>query len=205
MRVKTEARRQVILEVAGKLFLHHGFAAVSMAAVAAEVGGSRMTLYNYFPNKESLFEAFVVAAGIDVCDNLLDLPSPSAPLEIRLRVLAHNLLRLSLKPEILAIHRLIIGEALRAPGLSRIFYANGPGRTLNDLMSVITSAMDQEQLRQADPQTCALHFKVLCEAGIVEQQLWGLAHEPQSGSVNQAIDSALEVFLSAYAPRASNS
>ena len=54
-----DARRGAILDAAEKVFLEEGFAAASMSAIAARVGGSKGTLYNYFKSKEALFEAYV--------------------------------------------------------------------------------------------------------------------------------------------------
>jgi AcrR family transcriptional regulator len=45
------------------VFLEAGFEAASMAQIAQRVGGSKATLYGYFPSKESLFVAAVHAAS----------------------------------------------------------------------------------------------------------------------------------------------
>ena len=43
-----------VRETAGRLFARHGFAAVSMRKIAAEVGVQAGALYNYTPDKQSL-------------------------------------------------------------------------------------------------------------------------------------------------------
>ncbi len=50
---------RLILDAAAEVFLEEGFAAASMSAIAARVGGSKGTLYNYFRSKEELFEAYI--------------------------------------------------------------------------------------------------------------------------------------------------
>ena len=50
-------RRETILEIARDMFFTEGYAAVSMSAIAARLGGSKGTLYNYFASKEELFSA----------------------------------------------------------------------------------------------------------------------------------------------------
>ena len=55
MRVKSEARRQAILDVAAEVFCEQGFEQTSMSEITARVGGSKATLYSYFPSKEALF------------------------------------------------------------------------------------------------------------------------------------------------------
>ena len=57
-----DARRQAILDIARESFVTDGFAATSMSAIAAKLGGSKGTLYNYFRSKEELFEAIMQEA-----------------------------------------------------------------------------------------------------------------------------------------------
>ena len=49
---QTRAR---ISEVAARLFLEHGYDAVTVAQVAREAGVSSVTVFNHFPRKEDLF------------------------------------------------------------------------------------------------------------------------------------------------------
>lgn len=46
--------RERILAAAMRLFLRHGFSTVTMDELAAELGMSKKTLYQHFPNKEEL-------------------------------------------------------------------------------------------------------------------------------------------------------
>jgi AcrR family transcriptional regulator len=54
VRVKTESRRQAIIAAAAEVFAEMGFDAASMSEISARVGGSRVTLYNYFSSKEEM-------------------------------------------------------------------------------------------------------------------------------------------------------
>jgi len=49
---RTRAR---ILEVANRLFLEHGYEAVTVAEIARAAGVSSVTVFNHFPRKEDLF------------------------------------------------------------------------------------------------------------------------------------------------------
>jgi hypothetical protein len=53
MRTKSDERRQAILDVATQIFKDIGYERASMAAIAARVGGSKATLYSYFPRKRN--------------------------------------------------------------------------------------------------------------------------------------------------------
>src|ERR1700743_809975 len=54
-----DQRRELILDVAQGVFLEEGFANASMSVMAARLGGSKGTLYNYFKSKDELFNAYV--------------------------------------------------------------------------------------------------------------------------------------------------
>jgi AcrR family transcriptional regulator len=56
---KEETRRQ-IAAAALRLFLDHGFEEVSIAQIAEAAHVSKMTVFNYFPAKESMFFEFAV-------------------------------------------------------------------------------------------------------------------------------------------------
>src|SRR5580704_19104534 len=55
MKTKTEAKRLAILKAAADVFREVGFERASMSEIRARIGGSKATLYNYFPSKEKLF------------------------------------------------------------------------------------------------------------------------------------------------------
>jgi AcrR family transcriptional regulator len=52
---KKQQTRDLIAQTARRLFMEHGFDAVSVADVAREAAVSRKTVFNYFPTKEDLF------------------------------------------------------------------------------------------------------------------------------------------------------
>src|SRR6202790_3714523 len=58
-RLDRDSRREAILDVAAEVFMEVGYSAASMSIIAARVGGSKGTLYNYFKSKEELFEAYI--------------------------------------------------------------------------------------------------------------------------------------------------
>jgi AcrR family transcriptional regulator len=58
-RPQKSAMKDRILETADRLFYHRGIRAAGVDTIAAEVGISKRTLYNYFPSKEELIEAYL--------------------------------------------------------------------------------------------------------------------------------------------------
>ena len=53
--------RQALLDAALSLFAEKGYFGTSLRDIARHVGVRESALYNYFPSKESLFEAVVLA------------------------------------------------------------------------------------------------------------------------------------------------
>jgi AcrR family transcriptional regulator len=110
--------REHILGIATELFLEHGYGSTSIEAVAAHAGVSKRTFYDRFEDKAALFAA-VVHGIIDAIR-----PPPHVPLlagtnlpEI-LRRLAGLILKASLSPQAIALHRLVTGESRRFPELA---------------------------------------------------------------------------------------
>jgi AcrR family transcriptional regulator len=54
-----QAMQERILSTADRLFYHQGIRAVGVDAVAAEIGISKRTLYNYYPSKDELVVAYL--------------------------------------------------------------------------------------------------------------------------------------------------
>lgn len=55
MKKKTETKSQAIVDIAAEVFREMGFQRASMSEICRRVGGSKATIYNYFPSKELLF------------------------------------------------------------------------------------------------------------------------------------------------------
>src|ERR1700723_3378091 len=54
-----EAMQERILETADRLFYGQGIRAVGVDTIAAEIGISKRTLYNYYPSKDELIAAYL--------------------------------------------------------------------------------------------------------------------------------------------------
>ena len=61
-----EPKRRAILAAASDLFLHRGFRATPMAAIAEKAGVAKGTLYLYFTDKDALFRALIAAFEADI-------------------------------------------------------------------------------------------------------------------------------------------
>ncbi|SHG52862.1 transcriptional regulator, TetR family [Kaistia soli DSM 19436] len=201
MRPKSETKRRQFIATAGGLFREHGFGAVNMARIAAEAGGSKSTLYNHFPTKEALFEAYVVEAGREPFASLADADDPVENVEAALAALARAYLQLVLSPDVVAINRLVIAEAPRFPELGRIFYENGPRLTLDRLEARLAQIASSGALQIADIPAAALRLKAIAETDLYEKRLWALGPEPSTADIEKAATDAAKAIAILYRAR----
>jgi TetR/AcrR family transcriptional regulator, mexJK operon transcriptional repressor len=148
-----------ILDVAEKLFLGHGFGATSIEAVSKHAGISKRTFYHRFPGKERLFEAVVrrlMERWLPPFDTGL-----LSPLDLAeaLTGAAEYMLRIALTPEALALHRLVIHEAQRFPGLARIMHELGAASGIERIAGHLAPRIASGELRATiDPHFAAEQF-----------------------------------------------
>src|SRR5437763_16491787 len=84
--VRSDRKRRQILDVAREVFLEEGFAAASMSTIAARLGGSKGTLYNYFKSKDELFAAYVERRCLWQQDQIFEILPGEAPEAALLRI-----------------------------------------------------------------------------------------------------------------------
>lgn len=196
------AKPRAILDAAGELFLAHGFAAVSMDAVARQAGVSKATLYAHFPGKDALFGAMVA----ERCDRMAAEASAlaghgDAP-EAVLRRLCRTVLAFLVAPPTLAIHRIVQAEAGRVPELAEAFYAAGPAIGRARLAAWIAEEQRSGHLRaDADPLEAAGHLGALLRGDLWLRAGLGVPPAPDDPAVERAAAAAASVFLRAYGAR----
>lgn len=198
MRVKSRLIRQRILDIAGDLFVRHGFGAVSMSQVSAALGGSKSTLYNHFRSKEDLFEAYVVEAGRERFAALSEIDPANGDLATVLTGFGRAYLGLLLSPGVLAVNRLVIAEAQRFPTIGQIFYEHGPRQTIDRIVAVMQVLSDRGLIATDDIHMTAFAFKAMAETDLYERCLWGLEPSPADGAISAAADAAVRAFLACY-------
>jgi AcrR family transcriptional regulator len=193
-----DVRRQAILDIARGVFMQDGFAASSMSSIAARVGGSKATLYNYFSSKEELFVAMVQ----DQCDRnhaiLFDFDAGGGDFIEALRRLGERFVRLMISDEMLAMHRLVIAEAGRFPELGRTLYEAGPKRGHARLSAFLRDEMDRNGLRADDMDRAAAQLMDLCLTDLYRQRLWNVRGAPTAEEVRANVDEALRTFIAAH-------
>jgi TetR/AcrR family transcriptional regulator, mexJK operon transcriptional repressor len=202
---RSERKRGAILDAATTLFLRNGYRGTSMDEIAALAAVSKQTVYKHFADKERLFSEIVVATVGEISDPVhaeVRRLEHSADVEADLRGLARALLRMVMQPRILQLRRLVIGEAGRFPELGRVFYEQGPGRTISALATVMERLADRGVLQVDDPRLAAAHFNWLVMSIPLNRAMFlGEDRPPARAQLNRYADAGVRAFLAAYAHR----
>lgn len=202
MRVRTDAKREAILEVASAVFMEFGFERTSMAEVAARVGGSKATLYGYFASKEDLFLEVGMRAAQRHFDPIFEnLQHDTADLGQALRRFGERVLAVLCNPQSLAAMRMMVAQVGRSE-IAKRYYDEGPRQGEEKLAGYLQAAMDAGRMRRADPQVAALHLLGLLDAETVRRSLFEAIGVLSRAQIRQAVDRAVAVFLAAYGPAA---
>lgn len=208
MKVRTEARRDAIVEAATKLFQEVGYERASMNELAKRLGGSKATLYGYFVSKEDLFGAVVrEVATAHLSDAIEELHAPSpeaAGLQSVLQRFGERMLQVLSNDTIaMAVYRMVIAEAGRSE-VGELFYQSGPSQAGAAMARILEAAMERGQLRRTDPLVSALQLFGLITA---EVQVRMYQRDPPpiaAADIRAMVRRGVEMFLLGAAPRSSS-
>jgi TetR/AcrR family transcriptional regulator, mexJK operon transcriptional repressor len=194
------ARRETILQVARESFLEEGYAATSMSSIAAKLGGSKGTLYNYYGSKEDLFAAVMTAHCAVARARFEVIDVKTSELADRLRRFGEAYLDVILDEEFLAVHRLVTGESGRFPEIGATFYEAAGKRGKSWLAVVFAEEMEKGVIRRDDPDKVARQFLGLCRSDVHTRRAWNVMPKPQVDEIAKLAAEATEVIMAAYRP-----
>ncbi|WP_440532669.1 TetR/AcrR family transcriptional regulator [Variovorax sp. YR566] len=199
MRVKTEAKREAIVQVASEVFRELGFEGASMVEIAARVGGSRATLYGYFSAKEELFVAAMHSAAKRHFEPIFAAlgQEDDDDLERVLQRFGEKVLAVVCSQEVIQAHRAVIAESGRSD-IGRRFFEGGPKKGLEEVSGFLERQMRKGRLRTADPVAASHHLMALLHSETVTPCLLGIQGPLTRKVLREATQRALQVFLGGY-------
>lgn len=193
---RKDQRRESILAVASEVFAEEGFQAASMSSIAARLGGSKGTLYNYFNSKEALFEAYIRESCGRVGAEILDF-ADERPVPEVLQQFGERFLDRIYSDWAVRTFQIVIAEARRSPELARIFFNSGPMVGHDRLSEYFRAAQDRGEISPEDCGEAAWQFLGLCRIHHLEVSL-GVQEKPSSDAIARQVAWAVEMFIMRY-------
>ena len=192
MRVRTEEKRLEIVRIAAELFEELGYERTSMSAIAARVGGSKATLYGYFPSKEDLLRAALDHDVSEEADRLMQ--EFLAEKDLRSGLVRLGIEYLSGHPTRSANIRNVANQPI-----ARDFYERVLRPAWQRLADRFAVMMKEGRLKFADPWITAMHWKGLTEWDMLERHLLCSELGASSNDIVTAATAAADAFLKVYA------
>jgi AcrR family transcriptional regulator len=199
LKTSRDRRRDAIVEVARQVFFEEGYAAASMSTIAARLGGSKGTLYNYFRSKEELFEAQVREGCERIAEDAFDLSSSGdLPIGEVLAQLGERYLKHLYSEWAVRTYRVVVAEAVRSPQLARIFYEVGPAVGLKRLEDYLKDARARGVVKIEDCTLAAGEFLTLCRGHQHFVYVLNLEAGPSPERIKTQAAHAVTLFLNSY-------
>jgi len=197
MRCKTEERRQRILQEATLAFEAVGFEHTSMSEIAQRVGGSKATLYNYFPSKAELFVSVMEDASRSSFEEAFGLLQSGTDIRRTLSAFAFHYLKTVLSPKIIALKRMAQNEGSRSE-VGRLLHEHGPKKGWAMFTSFLDQAVAAGLLPATSTTVASMHFKALVEAEYVDVCMLGVRDAVPDSELQASVDRAMVAWFKAY-------
>jgi len=188
-------KRERIRQAAHDEFCENGYDGASMDRIATRADVSKPTLYQYFGGKDGLMEAVLDVGRMQIVAPLM---TSEGPLVERLWRFAWGYADFVLRPDMLSLARLILGEAARRPESAMAYHQNGPARAFEGLVEFVSGAVVAGELQTDVPQLAAQNLWSLILSGPRDYYLHHVGQRPSEQELLTVIGHGLHVFLKAY-------
>lgn len=202
--VRAARKRAQIQRTAIGPFLQNGYAGTGIDDIAAAARISKQTLYKHFAGKEDLFLSIIQNTVGEVLDELFHRIDTRlhgrADLQEDLLALASRYIRLIMRPELLALRRLVVGEAGRFPQIGDVWWRAGPARFTNELAPQLKRLAEQGELAIDDPDLAAAQFNWLVLSIPLNAAMFCPDREFTAEQLDDYAAAGVRTFLAAYRP-----
>lgn len=195
--------RAALVDAARTLFLRKGYAGTTMEEIAEVAGLTKRTAYNNYATKEALFTLTVedvIAYAEQFARRLHDEFTggiTATNLRATLDDLGRRLALSIVRPEVVALRRLLIGEAQLFPALAKEYFKRAPGEVLSALASGFEHLGRMGLLRVTNARAAAAQFAYLVAGEPLDRAMLTGVTPSRAHVVAMARD-GVETFLARY-------
>ena len=190
---------RAIISAARRLFVDERIASPSMDLIAATAAVSKATLYVYFPDREHLLVA-LIEHEIESMPRVLWEPGAEVTdIEAALRSIAGRLMAffLALQSNDRTFYRLLEDLTLDRPDLGLRFFAAGPGRIRQQVVSFLRMAHARRLLSVPNAELAAMQFVSLVHGDLRMRKTLAMP-PPTRKELNAIVEGAVQLFLAAH-------
>lgn len=200
-RPKDQQKRTAILEAAKRLFVAQGYTATSMDAVAAAARVSKLTVYSHFGDKDTLFAEAVRCKCEEQMPAEIFLADLKGPLRAQLLAIARAFFQLVTSSDAVAVHRTVVANVQQSPHLGPLFWNAGPARVQAAFDGFLREEVRAGKLEITDTHRAATQFFCLLKGESHARMEVGCCPALAEREIQEHLESTVEMFLRAYAPR----
>ncbi|HTK51678.1 MAG TPA: TetR/AcrR family transcriptional regulator [Gemmatimonadaceae bacterium] len=197
------SREDEAVSAARTLFLRQGYAGTTMEQIASAASLTKRTVYNNYGDKDALFRqivADVLAYAEAFARGLHEeftVGVTAANLRATLDDLARRLALGIVRPEVVALRRLLIGEARAFPNLGAEYFDRAPGQVLDALASGFAQLGRRRLLRIDNARRAAAHFAYLVAGEPLDRAML-VGTVPSKAAIIAGARDGVETFFVRY-------
>lgn len=195
--------RAALLEAGRRLFLRQGYAGTTMEEIAAEAGLTKRTVYNNFADKEALFRHIVADTVVFADAFVAELEGMFAGVESKVKLrellddLALRMARAIVRPQVIELRCLLIGEAKQFPALAAEYFERAPGRVIEVLATRFRALAKSGLLSVKDARQAAAQFSYLVIGESLDRAML-TGKTPTARRVQAAAREGVATFVARY-------
>jgi len=158
-RAEAERRLGTLLDTAMRLFLEHGFEAVTVEEIARQAGVAKRFIYARYGDKSELFIATVEHKLFGNLEDTLHAIEPSRRgVEHGLYEFGQALIRMATQPDAVALHRLFVASAPQFPEIAKRFVERNRDRIVGEAERFLRFYVDRGEIELRHPQLMVEQF-----------------------------------------------
>ena len=198
-RPKDLEKRARILTAAKTIFLRLGYHGSSMNQIAKEAGVTKLTVYNHFQDKETLFTCAIQETCTECISEQQFCLSPTSPFIEIFSDACECALSMIYLPEALKLEHVLLELAAEKSPLAQHFFAASHQPLFDALCEFFIQAAGLQFVRPDQPiKQTELILSLLL--GVRHHQvLLGISEVPSAEEIKRIVKDAIEIFMLKYA------
>ena len=195
--------RAAVVDAARVLFLRDGYAGTTMEQIAALAGLTKRTLYNNYGDKDALFTRIVAdvlayaEAFVRGLHEEFTVGVTAANLRATLDDLGQRLALGIIRPDVITLRRLLIGESRAFPSLAAEYFDRAPGQVIEALAEGFQQLGRRKLLRVSDARRAAAQFAYLVAGEHLDRAVLVGTIPPEEDVIASAHE-GVQTFLARY-------